>query len=168
MHVVTNTFRHITSKRCLTFALLIMIFSSASCGYVLHPKRVGQTSGDIDPAILALDAAGLLFGIIPGIVAFAVDFTTGAIYLAPGERSVIDKHRDHHKSSATFSPHLMNKTPITSTEEIILHIDREIIAETLSLYTNTQVDSNSIRFHKPAKHTTTISAYRLHLTTNKS
>jgi hypothetical protein len=58
----------------------------ASCGTILHPERKGQTSGHIDPAIAILDGIGLLFFIIPGAIAFAVDFSNGTIYL-PGTSS---------------------------------------------------------------------------------
>ncbi|MGE8065504.1 polyribonucleotide nucleotidyltransferase [Pseudomonas sp. NPDC089569] len=58
-----------------------------ACGSIFYPDRRGQIDGKIDPAIAALDAVGLLFYIIPGLIAFAVDFTTGAIYFAPGEKT---------------------------------------------------------------------------------
>jgi hypothetical protein len=48
---------------------------------LLHPERNGQTGGRIDPAIAILDGVGLLVFVIPGLVAFGVDFATGAIYL---------------------------------------------------------------------------------------
>ena len=52
------------------------------CGTLLHSERVGQPhSRDIDWKIVALDGLGLLFFFVPGVVAFAVDFYTGAIYL---------------------------------------------------------------------------------------
>jgi hypothetical protein len=57
--------------------------NSVSCGTLLHPERRGQPAGRLDPAIVLLDAAGLLLFLIPGIIAFAVDFSTGAIYLPP-------------------------------------------------------------------------------------
>lgn len=59
-------------------------FQSA-CGTLLYPERRGQTSGRIDPAVAILNGIGLLFFLIPGLIAFAVDFSTGAIYLPPGE-----------------------------------------------------------------------------------
>lgn len=34
---------------------------------------------------MALDTLGLLLFFIPGVIAFAVDFTTGAIYLPPNQ-----------------------------------------------------------------------------------
>jgi len=48
----------------------------------MHAERRGQPhSNQIDWKIAALDGLGLLLFVIPGIVAFAVDFHTGAIYL---------------------------------------------------------------------------------------
>ena len=37
-----------------------------------------------------MNAIGLLFYIIPGLLAFAVDFTTGAIYLPGGKHAQVD------------------------------------------------------------------------------
>ncbi len=59
--------------------------NSSSCGTLLHPERVGQCRGGrLDPAIVAMDGIGLLIFFVPGAIAFAVDFYTGAIYLPPG------------------------------------------------------------------------------------
>jgi hypothetical protein len=56
---------------------------ASGCGTIFYPERRGQPAGDLDWKIVALDALGLLFFFIPGIIAFAVDFSTGAIYLPP-------------------------------------------------------------------------------------
>lgn len=56
----------------------------AGCGMILHPERRGQPpGGSLDWSIVALDGIGLLLFFIPGVIAFAVDFATGAIYLPP-------------------------------------------------------------------------------------
>jgi hypothetical protein len=73
--------------RRLTAAALCaaIAVNSSSCGTLIHPERVGQCrSGRLDPAIVALDGIGLLVFFVPGVIAFAVDFYTGAIYLPPG------------------------------------------------------------------------------------
>jgi hypothetical protein len=58
----------------------------AGCGMILHPERRNQpTGGGMDWSIFALDAVGLLLFFIPGVIAFAVDFSTGAIYLPPNQ-----------------------------------------------------------------------------------
>jgi hypothetical protein len=56
----------------------------------LHPERKGQRDGKVDPGIAVLDGLGLLLFIIPGVIAFAVDFSNGTIYLPPGSRSSLD------------------------------------------------------------------------------
>ncbi len=56
----------------------------ASCGTLLYPERRGQPSGHLDPGVVILDAVGLVLFFVPGVIAFAVDFSTGAIYLPPG------------------------------------------------------------------------------------
>src|SRR6185503_14332825 len=69
----------------------------AGCGMILHPERRNQPpGGNLDWSIVALDAVGLLLFFIPGVIAFAVDFSTGAIYLPPdqygsAERSAKDR-----------------------------------------------------------------------------
>ena len=59
----------------------------AACGTVFYPERKGQISGRIDPVVAIANGVGLLFFIVPGVVAFAVDFATGAIYLPGGRRA---------------------------------------------------------------------------------
>jgi len=69
-------------KRHLSATLMILIsFQLVSCGTLLYPERRDQKSGQVDVAVVLMDGIGLFFFIIPGVIAFAVDFTTGAIYL---------------------------------------------------------------------------------------
>lgn len=56
---------------------------TAGCGTILHPERRGQPAGRLDWEIVALNAIGLFFFFIPGVIAFAVDFSNGTIYLPP-------------------------------------------------------------------------------------
>lgn len=60
----------------------------AACGTVFYPERRGQISGQIDPGVAILNGIGLLFYLIPGVIAFAVDFATGAIYLPDARYSI--------------------------------------------------------------------------------
>ena len=77
---------HLSSRRrflaqCATIGLALPL---TSCGTLLYPERRGQPpSGYLDAGVVALDAVGLLLFLVPGIIAFAVDFATGAIYLPP-------------------------------------------------------------------------------------
>ncbi|MFQ3185486.1 MAG: hypothetical protein ACI85E_000053 [Marinomonas primoryensis] len=63
---------------------VLFITQITACGTLLYPERRGQTNGQIDIGVAALDAIGLLFFFVPGVVAFGVDFITGAIYLPGG------------------------------------------------------------------------------------
>ena len=52
------------------------------CGTILHSERVGQPhSRDIDWKVAGMNGLGLILFFVPGVVAFFVDFYTGAIYL---------------------------------------------------------------------------------------
>lgn len=66
--------------------LATLVLQSAGCGYLIYPERKGQKSGHIDPGVAILDAAGLIVFIVPGLVAFGVDFVTGCIYLPGGAK----------------------------------------------------------------------------------
>lgn len=61
----------------------LSLSSLTGCGTILYPERRGQPSGTIDWKVVALDGIFLLLFVIPGVIAFGVDFTTGAIYLPP-------------------------------------------------------------------------------------
>lgn len=68
-----------------------LVLQTTACGTIIHPERKGQSGGQLDPAIVALNAIGLLFYFIPGIVAFAVDFSNGTIYLPGGTAQLTEE-----------------------------------------------------------------------------
>ncbi|MEM9233736.1 MAG: hypothetical protein AAGA69_05800 [Pseudomonadota bacterium] len=68
----------------------------SGCGTLLYPERRGQTGGKIDPGVAVLNGVGLLLFVIPGLIAFAVDFSTGAIYL-PGTRAELEEGKSDLK-----------------------------------------------------------------------
>ncbi|MCO7217789.1 MULTISPECIES: hypothetical protein [unclassified Halomonas] len=73
--------------RLLTGLVLATTLTSlVGCGTVFHPERKGQISGRIDPVVAVANGVGLLFFIVPGVIAYAVDFSNGTIYL-PGTGS---------------------------------------------------------------------------------
>lgn len=69
--------------------LAIMLWTT-SCGTILYPERRGQPVGKIDVGVAVLDGIGLLVFLVPGVIAFAVDFATGAIYLPPSSSSQLE------------------------------------------------------------------------------
>ncbi|MBS7664040.1 polyribonucleotide nucleotidyltransferase [Pseudomonas lalucatii] len=69
--------------------LAVTLFTQLSaCGTLFFPDRRGQIEGRVDPVVVALDAIGILFYVIPGLIAFGIDFATGAIYLPNGQYSM--------------------------------------------------------------------------------
>jgi hypothetical protein len=76
------------AKRVIAGILSVVVLTQlVACGTILHPERKGQINGRLDPAIVILDAVGLFFFLVPGVVAFAVDFSNGTIYLPGGKRA---------------------------------------------------------------------------------
>ncbi|WP_297832664.1 polyribonucleotide nucleotidyltransferase [Pseudomonas sp.] len=70
-----------------------LLTQMTACGSIFFPDRRGQIDGKVDPLIIGLDAIGLLFYIVPGLIAFAVDFTTGAIYLPAGKTAQVNPEK---------------------------------------------------------------------------
>ena len=69
------------AKALEVFVCVVLVVQLAGCGTLLYPERRGQRAGRIDVGVAVLDGIGLLFFIIPGIIAYAVDFSNGTIYL---------------------------------------------------------------------------------------
>lgn len=82
--------------RVIGGALAVTLFSQlAACGTLFFPDRRGQIEGQIDPVVAALNAVGILFYVIPGLIAFGIDFATGAIYLPNGQHVQVDPQELH-------------------------------------------------------------------------
>ncbi len=77
-------------REFLSHALVPALAGTAVCGFpgcgtIFFSERNGRPhSNNIDWKIAALDGLGLILFFVPGVIAFVVDFSTGAIYL-PGE-----------------------------------------------------------------------------------
>ena len=71
-------------RRWLALVLVVTCLTSfTACGTSCTPNGGGRR-GRIDPVVVLLDASLLLLFIVPGVVAFAVDITSGTIYLPDG------------------------------------------------------------------------------------
>ncbi len=93
---------------------LALIPQLAGCGTLMYPERRGQKGGRIDVGVAVLDGIGLFFFLIPGIIAFAVDFSEGTIYLPPGTlASSLDRR---NMRVAKFDP---KHATVATIEEII-------------------------------------------------
>ena len=107
-------------KLVKTFYVLVcavLIVQMAGCGTLMYPERRGQRGGRIDAGVAVLDGIGLLFFIIPGIIAYAVDFSNGTIYLPGTSRSSLDikdikqvKFDPKHYNAATIEKIIKRET----------------------------------------------------------
>ena len=68
----------------------VLIIQLAGCGTMMYPERRGQKNGRIDAGVAVMDGLCLLLFIIPGVIAFACDFSNGTIYLPGTSRSSLD------------------------------------------------------------------------------
>ncbi len=69
--------------------LVAVLLSQVACGTLLYPERRNQRStGQVDYGVVIMDAAWMLLFVIPGVIALAVDFSTGAIYLPRGKKQL--------------------------------------------------------------------------------
>lgn len=75
------------TKSIVMSLAMVMVLELTACGTVFYPERKGAKGGSIDPIVAVADAVGLLFFFIPGVIAFAVDFSNGTIYLPHGKHA---------------------------------------------------------------------------------
>jgi len=102
-------------KGCLTIMVIFaFLFQITACGTIMYPERKGQVSGKIDAGVAVLDGIGLLLFIIPGVIAFAVDFSNGTIYLPPEKNSLLEKTDSKNLSSLHIDKDNMNLQEIES------------------------------------------------------
>ena len=124
--------------------------TSTGCGTLLYPERIGQPrTGPVDWGVVGMDAIGLLFFFVPGVIAFAVDIYNGTLFHtaryspAEGETkfSKVDLHRrnpKHGEIAAAISKATGHRItleegtfvtkPLKSLEEFPL-VEQELIAQ---------------------------------------
>jgi hypothetical protein len=111
--------RHLLSLSLLHAAGI----AAAGCGTILHPERRGQPTGRLDWGVVLLDGLGLLLFFVPGVIAFAVDFATGAIYLPPEEYGQLPNSGEQRLVKLSASPQPTNE----QIEEIVSrHVGRPV------------------------------------------
>jgi copper chaperone CopZ len=130
-------------KTLYVLVCAVLIVQLAGCGTLMYPERKGQKSGKIDAGIAVLDGIGLLFFFIPGIIAYAVDFNNGTIYLPGTSRSSLDpknikqvKFDPKHYTNATIEKIIKEETGY----EVKLYQDNMKISKLKS------VDDMMVRF----------------------
>lgn len=63
------------------WGLLGLAASLTGCGTLMYPERRGQgRTGGIDWTVAGMDAIGLVFFFVPGVIAFAVDYYNGTLF----------------------------------------------------------------------------------------
>jgi hypothetical protein len=115
----------------------ITITALAGCGTLFYPERKGQLSGRIDPVVAIADGVGLLFFIVPGVIAYAVDFSNGTIYL-PGGQSTTDVETlplDKDMNVAELERLLSEKSgkPVSLDDELVRVEAVETVDEAIAL-----------------------------------
>ena len=111
-------------KMLLSISLFVYVLSTTACGVILYPERQGQKSGRIDVAVAVLDGVGLLLWVVPGLVAFAVDFHQGTIYL-PNSRAAIDAGEADFIEVKVEGPMTVESIEAVLLRELDLPIDLE-------------------------------------------
>lgn len=88
--------RFLKNKVLVVAVLLALTAGTVNCGVLMHPERNGQKGGKVDTTSLVLDCLWLIAGVVPGVIALAVDFVTGGIYesgmamnVAPGREFTV-------------------------------------------------------------------------------
>ena len=109
-------------KAIFTISTLIFLVTTTACGVILYPERQGQKDGKIDLSVAFLDGVGLLLFIVPGLVAFAVDFHQGTIYL-PNSQSAIDAGEGEFREVRMDGPITKESIEAILMQELGLPID---------------------------------------------
>ncbi len=110
-------------KLIVTSVLGAFLLQSVGCGYLLYPERKGQKSGEIDPAVAIMDGLGLLLYIVPGVIAFAVDYTNGTIYLPSGGKG---GKKGADADSPAVEIQVANKEDLRDKEKLEALISKEL------------------------------------------
>ncbi|MGV3278754.1 hypothetical protein ACFX5K_03805 [Rickettsiales bacterium LUAb2] len=70
-------------KKLTGLVLVSSFFLLQACGTLLKSNAINKPHSDkLDTSIVILDALGLLLFIVPGVVAFAVDYSNGTLFVS--------------------------------------------------------------------------------------
>lgn len=110
--------------------------SLTGCGTIFYPERKGQISGEIDIKVAAANGVGLLFFLVPGVIAYAVDFSNGTIYLPGTHSASLDVQRlDDATDTQALESLLSQKAgqPVSLNSELLMVEEVESLDEALAL-----------------------------------
>ncbi len=94
MTIMDDVARHTVLSRRRFQGLIAgwLAAASAGCGTLMYPERRGQSrTGGIDWTVAGMDAIGLVLFLVPGVIAFAVDYHNGSLFLPEGSASTSGK-----------------------------------------------------------------------------
>ncbi|AZM96191.1 hypothetical protein [Vreelandella venusta] len=124
-------------RRWLAGAIVgVSIVTLSGCGTLFHPERKGQLSGNVDPVVAIANGVGLLFFIVPGVIAYAVDFSNGTIYLPSASSASVDIHHlDDAMDVASLEKLLSDKVgqPISLANELLMMEEVASLDEALAM-----------------------------------
>jgi hypothetical protein len=103
---------------------------------MFYPERKGQMSGDVDPVVAIANGVGLLFFIVPGVIAYAVDFSNGTIYLPSASSASVDIHHlDDAMDVASLEKLLSDKAgqPVSLENELLVIEEMGSLDEALAM-----------------------------------
>lgn len=109
--------RLISRRQWIGLILANASVAVTGCGTILYPERRGQPAGILDWKVVALDAVGLILFFIPGVIAFAVDFNNGTIYLPPDYHGLNQTNR---KGASLVKVHVPDERMTVGTLEKIV------------------------------------------------
>ncbi|UYO74273.1 hypothetical protein M0220_15555 [Halomonas qinghailakensis] len=124
-------------RRWLTGAIVgVSIVTLSGCGTLFYPERKGQLSGNVDPVVAIANGVGLLFFIVPGVIAYAVDFSNGTIYLPSESSASVDIHHlDDAMDVAALEKLLSDKAgqPVSLENELLMMEEVASLDEALAM-----------------------------------
>ncbi len=122
--------RPMSRARFLSLSLFgLLEITTVGCGTILYPARKGQPAGQLDWGVVALDTVGLLFFFLPGVIAFAVDFNNGTIYLPSQGASRLEQ----------ASTKLTRKSLLTSVATSPQQLTPQVIEQSLARHTGRNI-----------------------------
>ncbi|MFG6666424.1 hypothetical protein ACGK9R_04860 [Halomonas sp. HNIBRBA4712] len=124
-------------RRGTSIALIgTLVVSLSGCGTLFHPERKGQLSGQVDPVVAIANGVGLLFFILPGVIAYAIDFSNGTIYLPSNTRASIDTLRFENADDLAEIERLLSSRagqPVDLHDELMIMEEIDNLDEALAL-----------------------------------
>jgi len=121
-------FVSISRRRFIALGILGGLgLTGIGCGTIMHPERKGQPAGDLDWSIVALNGVGLLLFLIPGVIAFAVDFNNGTIYLPQDSNSHAARNPgDANRQLIPVETHSKRLTPAAVENVVCQRVGRPV------------------------------------------